>query len=287
MSCVNPDDPINGPRVCCSSICEQLGIGTPIYSLIDPYNAARGGINITYTSIATNPGDVNLCPYDPNIGTNGGRSVVFMMQCKTTLGPDPQIVQAYEESLCKYVIQILTQHACGCAPNCPSGALCGGDGCGGFCSGQALNGNCPTGQVCMEDQSCCRPDCNNRDCGDDGCGGSCGVCGSDETCSSVQVCVENGSYNPQYQASYYVNTGGIAGAYIGGIIATVVAIVFVGVYFFNGKERFEKWRSGEATSSGLLAKSASSRPASGFTTATTSSGGGFAAAAKASSYGST
>ena len=48
---------------------------------------------------------------------------------------------------------------------------CGDDGCGGSC------GDCPDGGTCSLGGKCnCSPDCTDMECGDDGCGGSCGYC---------------------------------------------------------------------------------------------------------------
>jgi len=44
---------------------------------------------------------------------------------------------------------------------------------------------CLGDEVCLDDGSCCAPNCGGNDCGDDGCGGSCG------TCEGWQVCVSD------------------------------------------------------------------------------------------------
>lgn len=69
----------------------------------------------------------------------------------------------------------------GCTPSCAPGT-CGGDGCGGTCA-------CPSGAVCMPDQTCCQP--NSDPCGPDGCGGTHGACPCDPSCDGKQ-CGDDG-----------------------------------------------------------------------------------------------
>jgi len=60
------------------------------------------------------------------------------------------------------------------------GATCACGNPGGWCIDRELC--CPTGQTCRKavdgtsPNSCCTPECTDKQCGDDGCGGSCGTC---------------------------------------------------------------------------------------------------------------
>lgn len=72
-----------------------------------------------------------------------------------------------------------------CKADC-AGKTCGqSDGCGGLCSG-----NCPEGQVCVQ-QRCitCTENCVGKMCGHDGCGGSCGNCPEGQVCNGDGQCV--------------------------------------------------------------------------------------------------
>ena len=77
-----------------------------------------------------------------------------------------------------------------CTPYCPTGAVCGSDGCGGSCG--TCSGSTPN---CINYQcsaNTCTPSCVGKTCGDDGCGGSCGNCllaNSVSTCSASYSCV--------------------------------------------------------------------------------------------------
>lgn len=62
-------------------------------------------------------------------------------------------------------------------------------------------GDCPSGQVCIDEDGyfgghCCTPDCKDRECGNDACGGNCGGCAGTERCTagicenSEQMCIE-------------------------------------------------------------------------------------------------
>jgi len=85
---------------------------------------------------------------------------------------------------------------CVCKPDC-EGRECGDGGCGakcGICEGTNVvcddaagkclcagpkcgDGCCGPSQVCMDDLTCCQPDCyEGQECGDNGCGTVCGFC---------------------------------------------------------------------------------------------------------------
>jgi len=48
-----------GEKICCSANCEVLGVGQPIFELIDSNNPATGGIQITYRGSPSKAGDAN------------------------------------------------------------------------------------------------------------------------------------------------------------------------------------------------------------------------------------
>lgn len=252
---------------CCTGDCEVLGVGTPIWTLIDPNNPATGGVSLKHTGVGAMNDDPNRCPADPETGDQRKRSVTITMFCNAALPAGRLgILDAYEQSPCEYVIETQSAAACGCAPNCVN-KNCGSDGCGGYCSGKTLMGFCPSGQLCKKavlgDKAgvCCRPDCTNRDCGDDGCGGSCGVCGADETCSAAHVCLSTAPLIPQAPVTYGSDSAGLAGSFFGGAFT---AIACAGVAWFvrcGGRARFDRWRfaGGEGGGSGSEGGDASSK----------------------------
>ena len=228
-------DRLQNAPTCCTAACETLAIGTPLWGAIDPVNVEEGGLSLTYFGVVPESSD----PYGPNCGINQAsgareRSVRINIACDRSFGPGLQVDSAYEDTTCAYVINARSPNACGCVPNCKVGLKqCGSDGCGGFCSGPMLSGECPNGGICRDDQTCCKPDCNGRDCGDDGCGGSCGSCGADETCgsyaSAAQTCVSSSAnaYVPVAPLVYQSDSSGLAGAYFGGVAAVVVVSMLV------------------------------------------------------------
>jgi hypothetical protein len=94
--------------------------------------------------------------------------------------------------------------SCDCTPDC-DGKECGPDGCGGNCApgcgaDEACQGGvcectglacgsecCSAGEVCYQD-SCCAPNCDDKECGTDGCGDSCGTCPGTLTCDANGLC---------------------------------------------------------------------------------------------------
>ncbi len=178
------------------------------------------------------------------------------------------------------MIELRTSSACGCAPDC-NGKTCGSDGCGGFCSGSYFAGGCPTGQTCQSGV-CCRRDCTNRDCGDDGCGGSCGTCGDDEVCSAARICMSSQPYIPSAPISYYTNSGGLAGAYFGGILSTVAVAAAFMFFTGTGRSHFDRLKNGGfSTLVGADADKDASK-----SLMKQSTGGGLASASKYGGYGS-
>src|SRR3989344_4541744 len=77
-----------------------------------------------------------------------------------------------------------------CTPYCPTGAVCGSDGCGGSCG--TCSGSTPN---CINYQcsvNTCTPSCVGKQCGSDGCSGSCGTCllpNSVSSCSASYQCI--------------------------------------------------------------------------------------------------
>jgi len=237
-----PEDCVaNGPRcfnhvtqsaVCCTAPCESLGIGQPIWSLLDPADPAEGGVGLTFFGVVPEQSD----PYGPGCGVNNAtgsreRDILIRLNCDRSVPAGSLVIDnAYEESVCHYVVNTRTSNACGCAPTCNNFGIrmCGSDGCGGFCSGPDLGGDCPFGQTCDPSSSlCCRADCAGRDCGDDGCGGSCGTCGAEQQCSFSNICTASSpganSYVANAPIQYASDSSGLSGAFFGGV-ATVVAV---------------------------------------------------------------
>lgn len=241
MRCV---DPFTGNFTCCTAPCEVLGVGTPIWELADPNDPIFGGVLLKHNGVPPAAKDPNHCPINKNTGAEFDRSVTFVMHCDPFISPNTlQLLTAYENTTCSYVIEVNTVAACGCSPNC-AGKMCGPDGCGGYCSGPALGGNCPYGQTCMPDNTCCRADCTSRDCGDDGCGGVCGACGSDETCTTARVCLSNLPFVPAPASVFAPNHSGLAGAFFGGSFAAVSCAGILWFLKYGGREAFDKWRFG-------------------------------------------
>lgn len=207
-------------------------------------NNNPGGVMATFQGVTNLPSDPNFhCPFNPTIGGYDPRTVSFRLFCDMYGARDSvKIVQAFENTTCHWVVDLLTVNACGCAPQCTN-KLCGSDGCGGYCSGDALGlkNSCPDDQVCMNDQSCCRPDCSARTCGSDGCGGNCGDCGWDEICSTAGVCIDH-PYPPAKAVYYTTDGGGMTGMYFVGILIGTVSLFIAWFAFFGGIDRFNDWR---------------------------------------------
>lgn len=234
-------DVVDNMTMCCTENCEVLGVGTPLWSLIDETNPALGGVMMTHQGVPPATNDPNKCPDNPATGAPFSRSLTYLMRCNPFLpAGDLAIIDAYENTTCQYVIDLQSAAACGCAPNC-MGKTCGPDGCGGWCSGSQLAGGCPLGQVC-QGSTCCRPDCTNRDCGSDGCGGSCGSCGSDEICSSAQVCLSSAPFIPTTAANYAPDSPGLAGAFFGGVFAALAIAAIAWFFLAGGRAAFDRWR---------------------------------------------
>lgn len=251
-------DPTLNRTMCYTTECEVLGVGTPIWELADPGDPFKGGVLLRHEGVPPSIDDNNRCPINPATGAEWERAVTFHLQCDQSLPENELVLQrVYENETCRYVVELATVSACACLPNC-YGKNCGPDGCGGYCSGASLGGNCPYGQVCQADQTCCRPDCTNRDCGDDGCGGTCGTCGSDETCSPQQVCFSSTPFIPTAAATYAPDHGGLAGAFFGGVFFCVVISTALWFVKCGGKARFDRWRFGGDDQGGLLAGGGSS-----------------------------
>lgn len=109
-SCVNPATGASQP---CSQMCEPLGYGPPLWSLLDATNASAG-VQVTYTGIRATLGDPAQCPYDPALGTETPRTVQILHYCNASL-PAGEIVAlgGYESPPCNYVLQTASRLACG------------------------------------------------------------------------------------------------------------------------------------------------------------------------------
>jgi len=274
-------DPVDNATLCCTANCEVLGVGTPVWNLIDETNPSGGGVMLTHQGVPPAANDPNRCPLDPNTGAELQRSITFLLYCNPNLPPNELVeLDAYENTTCQYVIELQTAAACGCAPDC-LGKTCGSDGCGGYCSGAALYGNCPFGQQCNQATGvCCRPDCTNRDCGDDGCGGSCGGCGPDETCTSSRVCMSSIPFAPSAAAVYKPDSGGLAGAFFGGVFAALAVGGLVWFFAGSGRASFDRWRFGGASSGGDRASLIGANASSTGTTTTEARATGLASASR-------
>jgi hypothetical protein len=176
----------NGSVVPCTQDCEVLGEGPPIISLIDPRYRYEG-VNITHYGVPSLNGDPFMCPPDFVHGGILSRQVTIQIACDDSVD-GLNIINAYEESTCKYVIQTTSKYGCGCVPYC-SNRNCGSDSCNGYCGPSGAMGNCPTGSTCSTTGQCCTPDCRGRTCGSDGCGGTCGSCVLGQICSKYQTCM--------------------------------------------------------------------------------------------------
>jgi|GEM_PF-1393083 len=108
------------------------------------------------------------------------------------------------EGACPGMQDLCNDGKCECQPQCvaiveptvgePPSAICGPDGCGGFC-GDLEEGACPGLQdACVDGVCACQPACDGRDCGADGCGATCGTCTGpqdqclDGLCTCVPAC---------------------------------------------------------------------------------------------------
>lgn len=277
-------NPLLKQPACCTQNCHVLGVGTPVWSLVDPLNPATGGVKLNHKSVPSTVGDPDQCPYNPKTLAPYERQITMQLNCDAALPANViEIGRVNETTVCHYTVEIRAGAACACEPYCV-GKTCGPDGCGGFCSGATLAGACPFGETCVNGD-CCKPDCRNgeADCGSDGCGGTCGRCGMDERCNLFGVCVSDQPYIPVGPAEYRTDSGGLAGSFFGGAFT---AVGMAGLFFFykaGGKQRFDAWRMGKgAGAAGSSAESSSFGSGAGGKDASVS----LAAKASASSYGS-
>ena len=241
--CTDPYD--NSTRVC-TAPCEVLGVGLPVWSLLDPTNPATGGVQLTYTGLSEG---LYACPTDPATGRPFLRTITYSIACDPSVGTDEFETDGVTEegSNCQYKLAVRTGAACGCAPDCV-GKTCGSDGCGGFCSGPLLYGVCPNGQACQSGV-CCRRDCgqdgasSKRDCGSDGCGGSCGTCGEGQFCATSHTCVSTaGSIPDTAPVEWVEDSGGLFGAWLGGVVVFAAVAGAVWLHTTAGAEFLSKAR---------------------------------------------
>jgi len=279
-------NPLTNATECCTGYCNVLGTGTPIWGVRDPYNLQSGGVTLTYYGVPPADAAPYKCGNDKN-GNPISRSVQINLLC-TRAQVELQIINVTETATCRYEINALSYHACGCESACTIlGTVlrnCGDDGCGGYCSSAPLQGDCPyvnnKQQICSDVGVCCRPDCDARTCGDDGCGGSCGTCGAGQVCSGAQVCVSTVTPGPQFGVLYTSVGGSIVGSFFGGIGATLGCAGLFMFFLGGGRERFDRWRfAGESAGSGLLSGGARAQPPPGSSISQAASGGGYGSGA--------
>jgi hypothetical protein len=92
----------------------------------------------------------------------------------------------------EYIISATSTGSTGgtCTPYCPTGAVCGSDGCSGTCG--SCNSSAPNCNNYQCSANVCTPSCSGKQCGSDGCSGTCGNCllaNAVSSCSASYQCV--------------------------------------------------------------------------------------------------
>jgi hypothetical protein len=215
----NCTDPHTGAEKPCTPDCQVLGVGQPLIDILNP-DLPDSGVIIKHVGVPPSADDPYECPFDPKTGAQKPRSISYHLSCDESV-PALELanIVVNETSQCQYDIYADTAAACACNPQC-LGKSCGPDGCGGYCS---QYGECPVGMKCLDDQTCCQPQCDRlrRDCGDDGCGGVCGSCPRGMYCDEQPgVCIGEDEIVKNNEHRY--GGGSVAGAFFGGLLSCIV-----------------------------------------------------------------
>ncbi len=80
-ACFNP---VTGEAVCCTTDCQVLGVGAPVFSLLDPLNP-KAGLNASFTGVANSDSDPFWCPWNPETGSQYPLTVHYSIQCDETV----------------------------------------------------------------------------------------------------------------------------------------------------------------------------------------------------------
>jgi hypothetical protein len=108
-ACFNP---VTGEAVCCTADCQVLGVGAPVFSLLDPLNP-QAGLNISFAPVVNAPDDPFWCPWNPDTNSQYPLTVRYLIQCdKTVSGAIP--LQAIQNSTmnCDYTLIFASKLAC-------------------------------------------------------------------------------------------------------------------------------------------------------------------------------
>lgn len=105
----------NASAAPCTSGCEVLGAGGPLYAL--PASVpAGGGLVLTFAGVRSLPDDPFPCPSDPHTGIMGSRSWALLILCEASLRPGQLVVaNVTEEVPCQYVATAWSSAGCGVA----------------------------------------------------------------------------------------------------------------------------------------------------------------------------
>jgi hypothetical protein len=120
-------DQINNSYVPCSGTCEGLAVGPPQHQLLDPNNAATGGISTSYAGMWTPNSDSEKCGnIDPVRGKELGRSLEIVHICSPNMPPGVVNVTSQSENpACHYIFNVLSSAACGVKVSQPNPPLPG------------------------------------------------------------------------------------------------------------------------------------------------------------------
>jgi hypothetical protein len=107
-ACFNP---VTGEAVCCTADCQVLGVGAPVFSLLDPSNP-NAGLNVSFTPVPT-PDDPFWCPWNPETGSQFPWSVHYSIQCDTTVSGAVLLLALQTRTMdCDYALIFASKLAC-------------------------------------------------------------------------------------------------------------------------------------------------------------------------------
>lgn len=92
-SCYNP---ARGDTEPCSAMCEILGSGPPLASLLSPGNASAG-LQLTFLGSRATATDPSQCPFDPVLGTETPRRIIMQHTCDPSVPAGSVVVASQYE----------------------------------------------------------------------------------------------------------------------------------------------------------------------------------------------
>ncbi len=190
-------NPYTGNAECCTSNCEVLGVGIPLWTVNDPYNPDTGGLNLTYTGVPPEPNDPAQCLVSsrsrrcarqavtqPCFSAGFIHNILFLLVFPPSFRRSRSL--RWFSSQYNPKTGAMDEREITFTLNCDAGVT----------DGIAIDSvtepsECSYLIVARTAAACgCSPDCSGKFCGDDGCGGYCsgdamfGQCPYPQTCNN-------------------------------------------------------------------------------------------------------